>query len=602
MTLMRDTANAKTLVEEKERVSLGRSSDEALAPTTLEPRYRDMGPIGEGGMGEVRLVRDTVVGRDVALKRVRGAMGLDEITRERFLREARVQGQLEHPSILPVYDLAMTEDRRLFFTMRRVRGRTLDATILGQPTLTRHALLAAMSRVCLAVDFAHAHGVLHRDIKPSNLMLGDYGEVYVLDWGLAKLAGSERDPAHPSGPLGVDTSGKTTVGSVLGTPGYMAPEQVRGEEVDERADVYALGACLFEILTGEPLFEIGSIEAMTAAALVGADARANARAPERDVPVELEAICVRATRTDREERFPTARAMSEAIERFLEGDRDLERRRTRAREHAATAVELLGAALSEGGEPTARKDAMREVGRALAYDPDNEDARRALLRLLTEPPRELPREVEAQMAEDRRRAILEARRFASIAFLSTLLPQTLALASGVLDYRWWAAGYALAIAGASITSFPSLGVDRLRRALVAVAGAAGMVVASRFASPLVTTPVMAMALGAGFILFPRRTNLLAVVLVAVGCVVLPLALEWTHALSSTFHVEPHRIVIEADAMQFHPLVTIAWFVLMASAPIVATCVYLAHIRDRLGDAERRLRLQAWQLRQIVPDA
>src|SRR5262249_35816053 len=154
------------------------------------------------------------------------------------------------------------EDDRIYFTMRHVRGSRLDDAVRS---MSRHAVLSAISRVCLALDYAHAHGVVHRDLKPSNVMLGHYGEVYVLDWGVAKIPDHEDE-------------------GMLGTPGYMAPEQVRGEKVDGRADVYALGACLFELLAGEPLHPGATTKNVLDATLKGAEARASVRTPAKDVP------------------------------------------------------------------------------------------------------------------------------------------------------------------------------------------------------------------------------------------------------------------------------------------------------------------------------
>ncbi len=387
---------APTLLTPMDRVSPDRAAPELLSSVDTGTRYAPISSLGEGGMGEVVLTRDQVIGRDVAMKSVRKALEVDAGARRRFLREARVQGQLAHPSIVPVYDLGTTPDGRLYFTMQRVRGRCLDEIGQHGETLSRHAVLTAMSRICLAVDFAHAHGVVHRDIKLPNLMIGDYGEVYVLDWGLAKLV--DHDDIGPSGTSrsGPDEGAATTVGALLGTPGYMAPEQVRGEDVDARTDIYALGACLFELLAGVPLHEVHTVAAALQSALTGADARVTVRAPERDVPVELEEICVRATRSDPADRFQSARAMHDAIERFLEGDRDLERRRTRSAEHARAAEALALAAVAEG-DHKARADAMREVGRALALDPRNAEAMRAMVRLLTEPPKTPPPEVTTQI-------------------------------------------------------------------------------------------------------------------------------------------------------------------------------------------------------------
>ncbi len=595
---MTDPASATTLVDEKERVSLGKADDGVLVSAPLEPRYRDVAPLGEGGMGEVRLARDLVVGRDVAVKRVRAPMDRDAIARERFLREARVQGQLEHPSIVPVYDLATTPDGRIYFTMRRVRGRALDET-----KLSRHALLSAMSRVCLAVDFAHARGVVHRDIKPNNLMIGDYGEVYVLDWGLAKLTGSE-DPlalafSEESAVVG---SGKTTVGSILGTPGYLSPEQARGEEVDERADVYALGVCLFEVLANKPLFEIGPAQAMIVATLAGANARLSERAPEVDVPIELEAICVRATQTNRDDRFASAREMSEAIERFLEGDRDLERRRARARDHARAAVALTEAAFGEASDESARRDAMREVGRALANNPDNADARRVLVRLLTEPPRVVPSEVVAQAEAERETTVRSARRLGALAFVAALTPNAIILWMGVRSMPWFLAGTILGVLGAILAAVPATRFFRARRTATALVAIGALVVDAQVASPLVAISMMALALGAGLALFPQKTRTEAAVAAMLVGIILPFALEWIGVLTPTFHIIGDTIVIDGRVAHFREVPFLAWFFVATILPGVATCVYLAHVRDRLSEAEQRIRLQAWQLRQILPPA
>ena len=228
----RDSENmvqGETLAATGERVSLERSAHDVLSAEDVAARYTRISPLGEGGMGEVWLRRDRVIGRDVAMKNVRPRFEMDELARERFLREARVQGQLEHPSIVPVYDLGRDDSGRLYFTMRRIHGTGLD---VAARLLTRHALLAALGRVALTVDFAHAHGVIHRDLKPTNLMVGDYGEVYVLDWGVARLSDArDLDAGAPTPP----TAASGTGDSLLGTPGYMAPEQARGVGVDARA-------------------------------------------------------------------------------------------------------------------------------------------------------------------------------------------------------------------------------------------------------------------------------------------------------------------------------------------------------------------------------
>lgn len=189
-------------------------------------------------MGKVLLAHDARIGRDVAVKVLHPDRELAPEERERFLREAQVQGQLEHPSIVPVYDIDRRADGTTFFTMRRVVGRTLGAILddlrTGTSKYTQRELLQAFVTICLTIDYAHTRGVVHRDLKPANLMLGDFGEVYVLDWGLARiLDGSET--------AGVASASRLSMpGSMMGTPLYMAPEQMADPDVGPGADIFSL--------------------------------------------------------------------------------------------------------------------------------------------------------------------------------------------------------------------------------------------------------------------------------------------------------------------------------------------------------------------------
>ncbi|MGH7271478.1 MAG: serine/threonine-protein kinase, partial [Polyangiaceae bacterium] len=211
----------------------------------LAARYALGEVLGEGGMGVVRACHDQRIGRDVALKTVRDEHSSRADLVARFLREACVQGQLEHPSIVPVYDLGYDGDGRAYFTMKRVRGATFEQIVAalrrGSDDAARsfplRKLLGAFATVCHALHFANSRGVIHRDLKPGNVMLGDFGEVYVLDWGLAKLrlsaASTDADDVPVQSPaaqgsVGSHVSGKSAGGATMGTPGYMAPEQVRG--------------------------------------------------------------------------------------------------------------------------------------------------------------------------------------------------------------------------------------------------------------------------------------------------------------------------------------------------------------------------------------
>ncbi|MEO7330035.1 MAG: serine/threonine-protein kinase, partial [Minicystis sp.] len=333
---------------------------EGLFEETGRERYIGERSLGKGSMGEVRLCRDRRVGRDVAVKAILPAHRGDSQIRARFLREARVQGQLEHPSIVPVYDLGVDDEGSIYFTMKRLRGMTLRDVIRGLREkeadviegFSLRRLLTAFSQVCLTIDYAHSRGVLHRDLKPANVMLGDFGEVYILDWGLAKLKEvSDQETAFAvHDPSGDDIH--TAAGRILGTFGYMAPEQALGKvgELDGRCDVYSLGAILFELLSLEPLHPKSSWNAMLHSTLKGADARPSVRAPQRDIPPELEAICVKATSIDPAERFQTARLLHEAVERFLDGDRDLVRRREMAEKHARAAAKAASQVSTGSGE------------------------------------------------------------------------------------------------------------------------------------------------------------------------------------------------------------------------------------------------------------
>lgn len=268
-------------------------------PDLSGTRYRLGEELGRGGMGSVWEAEDGALGRKVALKVLDlpdDAGGLAE----RLRREARVLALLEHPGIVPVHDAGALADGRPFYAMKLVRGERLDEAA-GRMSLAER--LRAFLRVCEAVAFAHAAGVLHRDLKPGNVMVGPFGEVLVMDWGLARVLG-EADPSRaaalaPPGGAG----GGTEAGSVLGTPGYMAPEQERGDAaaVSERTDVFGLGALLSTLLGASP-------------------------------PRQLAAVVARATDADPARRYEGARALSEEVRRYLDGERVLSyRERTHER-------------------------------------------------------------------------------------------------------------------------------------------------------------------------------------------------------------------------------------------------------------------------------
>lgn len=299
------------------------------------PRYQVLQEYARGGMGVVWRVFDRKLGREIALKRLNGDLATNAVAKERFINEARITAQLEHPGIVPIYDLSGLENDEPNYTMKLLRGETLTAAIERYHSLAGKApersvmfarLLDHYVVVCQAIAYAHDRGIIHRDLKPDNVLLGAFGETAVLDWGLAKLlhetAPKSGDQATQAtdlrdgqwGPLDV-ISQATRQGTVMGTPAYMAPEQARGETVSAASDVYALGTMLYQVLVGRPPFRANTLKDVLLAVVEQTPQQPREIAPE--ISPALEAICLKAMEKKPDERFDTAAALVAEVERFL---------------------------------------------------------------------------------------------------------------------------------------------------------------------------------------------------------------------------------------------------------------------------------------------
>jgi serine/threonine-protein kinase len=339
-------------------------------------RYRIDGEIARGGMGAVLKGRDPDLNRDVALKILRDDYRDDADMVRRFVEEAQIGGQLQHPGIVPIYELGTLADLRPFFAMKLVKGHTLAQMLEDRmgPDGDRPRLLAVFEAIAQTVAYAHARGVIHRDLKPSNVMVGAFGEVQVMDWGLAKVlprggvADDER--AGRPGPQetviatarsGADAPGLSRPGSAMGTPAYMAPEQARGEGdcVDERADVFALGSILCEVLTGEPAFLGRSSGEIMRKAAMGDTADALARLDACGADAELIAIAWDCLAREAEDRPRHAGAVAERVTSYLAGVQD----RLRAAE-VARAAESARAEEADGRARAERQARRFQVGLA----------------------------------------------------------------------------------------------------------------------------------------------------------------------------------------------------------------------------------------------
>lgn len=604
--------------------ALGRLDGSQALGTALGSmtRYTLGDLLGRGGMGEVLSADDHNLDRRVALKRMRGQRSAADAAR--FLREAKIQARLDHPAIVPIYEIGYDTDGAPFFSMKQLTGQALDQ-VLRQPVLDGK-LLRKFVDVCLAVDFAHQRGVVHRDLKPSNIMLGDFGEVYVLDWGIARLLDGG-DPLATTGELEWGQSDVeaafavaaaaaaqaeatptqlTATGALVGTPGYMAPEQLTGVPASMASDAYALGCILFELLAGEPLHPMGT--AALTHTLVGDDRDPSLRAPHREIAPELASLCVAMTQSNPALR-PSARTIAESLQHFLDGDRDLKTRQMLA---AQMVAEAQAHVLDGSGE--ARAAAMRKAARAISLNPDSTDAT-AVIAALLQPPMgpemqrtserskrgQLPAQIKASVEQLEQVEIGNQTRSALLACFPYLMVLPVLAWQGVTDWLWFA------MLSATATLQAVFAVYFLRHPTVRpvwppiVVNMLFIGLSARMFGPWLLMPTLAVGIISGLSAFPPLLDRpwLVTGSVIVGAVT-PIALEALGVLAPTWQFFDGGLASRSGVLQLGGTSTLVLVITFNAVMILITGMYSRAIALQRRRAVEALEYQSWHLRQMLP--
>ena len=563
---------------------------EAEDPTQTLEGYMFGEAIGRGGIGEVMAAHDLRVGRDVAIKRLRTAKPTDDEA-QRFLREARIQARLEHPAIPPVYELGRDPGGRPYFAMKRLAGTTM-AELLSVPEQNRQRMLRAFTEVCQAIDFAHARGVVHRDLKPGNIMLGDYGDVYVLDWGLARVVGEAITEVVTDDIDSLDIKS----GDLLGTPGYMSPEQIqRVGDTGRPADIYALGAILFEILAGETLHPRGPT-AVSSTVNNEANPSPAKRRPDRTVPPELDALCITMVSIDPATR-PNARRVAERVQAYLDGDRDVARRRTMA-------VDLVWIARSSMNEGK-RAEAMSAAGRALALDPESHEAGDMITKLMLEPPDEPPPELQEALRTADEVGVSRHARTSVLAYvvLASFFP--LAMWNGIRDLT---VIVSIMVAAIVLGLFALRFVFRPRASMLtlmiyALGNAGLMALLTRAISPWTFVPALTCIIIMSMMAYPQFVQrpwiLIAMFVIGFSTVV---GLEVRGVLSPAWEIRDGMLISHSRGLDINASSTLMLLFIASVATIAMAGVHAAATYRAGRQAQQQLVVQAWHLRQLLPAA
>jgi serine/threonine protein kinase len=577
-------------------------------------RYVQGELLGEGGMGEVRIYTDRRIGRAVAMKVMRPQAAAIPKLRDRFLFEARVQGQLEHPNIVPIHEVGVRPDGLAYFTMKRLVGSTLYSVLRdlreGDPVaraqFTPHRLLTAFLAVCNAVEFAHQHGVVHRDLKPSNIMLGRLGEVSVLDWGVAKRVRADELPTPQT--LAIeDPYTETAVGEVLGTPGYMSPEQAVGDGViTPQSDIFALGAILYEILANERFIPGDSDTEVRLATIVGSyETRLSARHPELDVAPELEWLVTQATARQPADRIGTVAEIAATLESYLEGEGDRHRRISLSNRHTQAAINALAASkadVSADEARSARKRAIEEVTRALALNGSNRGALQAMIALATDVPDVVTPEAEAVVRALESDVLRKTAKRAAAAYLIVVSNLAVLALFGVQNALALGGSVAFLLAAAGLAVYASRmpKVDeRIGLPIIGLSSCGFALVSTLFgpfvfAPALVSANVIAAAIGLGARL--RRI----VMGLGVLAVLVPVLAPYLGLWEAQWVFQEGLIVIRPSAVRFDETLSVIFLMAVSVGVVVLPTLVVGVERDARARTERRFALQAQQLADFLP--
>ncbi len=615
--------------------------EDAPAQRGLEGRFRRQNTIAVGGMGELIRYRDTALKRDVVVKRIRAEQRSNELAQKRFVREVQLQAYLQHPCIVPVYDAGNLATGNVYFTMAHVKGVTLHQALAGlrrrEPSVIRkfsqRFLLEAFGRLCLAIAYAHERGVLHRDIKPENIMLGDYGEVYILDWGVARniidteqpslrdvgvsdarvLPPNSQSPAIPnlgdSEPTHSQRAGAvdlTVAGSMVGTLEYMPPEQYIGiQSTNERTDVFTLGAILYEILTLQ-WFRDAETRA-DLALLIRKEIAGNVeRKAVLGVSPELDAIWRKATAHDPEQRFQSARELHNVLIAEMDREREHERLREAAIELASSAaLEVEQAPKDAADAETRRARALRSLGKALALDASQAEAFETLVNDLLEHPAGSCPEVDAEVRAREKQAAIRTFKLSTVIYAvwfgfllvgSALRGVRSRVARGTMG------GTVMILIAYNLWLWYRDVYERRHMLAVMVLSFIATSITSTVLGPFILLPSISASVFAAFAMTMRsdhKARALAMAM-SLAAMLIPVGLQLTGFLPESYLYEHGQIVVVPGLVALPPHVAPAVLLAASVFTVLFANIGIVQVVDALNNSERSALTQAYRLRQLLP--